>query len=369
MADLGRRLRDVVDPVVPISLDEIKQERPERRPRRSRKTLGGLVLVAAAAVIIVVVFAVSQPSTSTTVKVSGTGGGAVSSSITKDRMTVTLTLDRASATSGTTLRGELTVDNKTGRPFRNGDACPGDNFNLYLEGHHIPYALPSGDGCAPPYAFKPGVTVFAVTVPTRIGAQPFPLGRYRLVITFYPTGLPIPPPLPVTLTPAPPTDRTPTSQPSRTGTQPPSTAPTVNLRMRVTVEAHSVRAGATVHGTLLVTNLTSRIILVNDCKANGWPLFELVNGPITNVGSVTGVACGRRLDIPLHPGLNRFPLTFTATYGSCAQNPAGVRAHHPLCGPQGPPPLPPGRYHTKSDVDGLQPGTYVITEVTLTLTK
>jgi hypothetical protein len=368
MADLGQRLRDAVDPVAPILLEEIKQERPAGRPRRSRKTLGGLVLVAAAAVIIVVVFALSRPSTSTAVKVSGTREAAVSSSITKDRMTVTLTLEGASAPSGTTLRGDLTVDNKTGRPFRNGDACPGDDFNLYLEGHHIPYALP-GTGCAPPYAFKPGVTVFAVTVPTLIGAQPFPLGRYRLVITFYPTGLPIPPPLPVTLTRAPPTDGTPTSQPSRTGTHPPSTAPTVNLRMRVTLGAHSVRAGATVHGSVLVTNLTSRIILVNDCKANGWPLFELVNGPITNAGSVTGVACGRRLDIPLHPGLNRFPLTFTATYGSCAQVRAGVRSHHPLCGPHGPPPLPPGHYHTKSDIDGLQPGTYVITEATLTVTE
>jgi hypothetical protein len=112
------------------------------------------------------------------------------------------------------------------------------------------------------------------------------------------------------------------------------------VRDRVVLTKHTVRAGTTIAGTLIVTNASSSPVnLTSECE----PDYAVVirNRTVQQEPAFT-TGCSSQ-PLILHPGANRFPISVTTTYFECL--PPGGTSVSPLpkCSPDGPPSLPAGR--------------------------
>jgi hypothetical protein len=115
------------------------------------------------------------------------------------------------------------------------------------------------------------------------------------------------------------------------------------IRVRVELRNHQVTAGQSITGTLVVTSTASgRIDLTKMCE----PSFQVVlgNRTISQHPAFNAVCSSQPLWI--NPGTNRFPLAVTTSYFECVQPGGSSTAPIAACGSDGPPPLPPGEYHT-----------------------
>jgi hypothetical protein len=106
---------------------------------------------------------------------------------------------------------------------------------------------------------------------------------------------------------------------------------------RIALSKHRVVAGGTISGYLVVTSRASAPInLTKECE----PSFQVVvtDRSVRQEPAFDAMCTDQPLMI--QPGANRFPVTVTATYFECGQPGATPRSTGPVCGPDGPPPLP-----------------------------
>jgi hypothetical protein len=116
------------------------------------------------------------------------------------------------------------------------------------------------------------------------------------------------------------------------------------------------RAGHPIHGTAILTNASSKTILVEACAEDGWLFVGLANKNVPYDPAVATVACNAT--IKLKPGANRFAIAVSTDYDVCT-NSGGV----PACGR-----LPSGTYHVAVTTLGLPKGTTFGAHIRVTLT-
>jgi hypothetical protein len=115
------------------------------------------------------------------------------------------------------------------------------------------------------------------------------------------------------------------------------------IKDRVVLTKHTVRAGTTIAGTLIVTNASSKAVnLTSECEPD---YAVVIRNRIVQQEPAFTTGCSSQ-PLILHHGANRFPITVTTTYFECL--PTGGTSVSPLpkCSADGPPPLPAGRYTT-----------------------
>jgi hypothetical protein len=128
------------------------------------------------------------------------------------------------------------------------------------------------------------------------------------------------------------------------------------VSIQVHLDATTVRAGHTIHGTATLSNASSKTILVEACAYNGWLFVGLANKNIQYDPAVTTVACNAT--VKLKPGANRFAISVSTDYDVCSES-GGT----PRCGS-----LPLGTYHVAVTTLGLPKGTSFGTHIRVTLT-
>jgi len=106
---------------------------------------------------------------------------------------------------------------------------------------------------------------------------------------------------------------------------------------RVVLPSHTMTAGSSMSGRVVVENTTGRAIFVSGCLG----LFQVVLVNRAYRPAVGWLLCLQRFTIPT--GQSAYPVTVAASYNTCSQGPPGAAR---ACLPGGhPPPLPPGVYH------------------------
>ena len=126
--------------------------------------------------------------------------------------------------------------------------------------------------------------------------------------------------------------------------------------------------GTSIEGEAIVTNTTSRSVLVQQCAADGWLFVGLVNGKVSFYPTSPLIACSP--SIQLHPGRNRFPITVATTYQECLQPGGKSTTYVPPCvHTSGLPSLPTGNYTTKVVAVGLPARTSTPRPIMITVTQ
>jgi hypothetical protein len=128
------------------------------------------------------------------------------------------------------------------------------------------------------------------------------------------------------------------------------------VSIQVHLDATTVRAGHTIHGTATLSNASSKTILVEACAYNGWLFVGLTNKNVPYDPAVSTVACNAT--VGLKPGANRFAISVSTDYDVCSGN-GGT----PRCGR-----LPSGTYHVAVTTLGLPKGTSFGSHIRVTLT-
>lgn len=149
-----------------------------------------------------------------------------------------------------------------------------------------------------------------------------------------------------------------------TATSPPAGALTIRIRLPST----TLVAGATVHGTLVVTNHTHTTFnLTHGCRPH-WGV-GLGSSTIPFSPAFTTECASAPLLVP--PGVNRLPFTLFVTYLRCLMSGTGSTPDFPACvnGNQMPP-LPPGRYQAQlvSETPALSAAPVEVTVVAVATT-
>jgi hypothetical protein len=116
------------------------------------------------------------------------------------------------------------------------------------------------------------------------------------------------------------------------------------LHDHLVVHKKKVRAGQTIHGTLVVMNRGRRSIDLNaGCGVKYTVVLHRPTSPPPTVGFFD--TCTGR-DFLIRPGRNDLKVQIITTYRGCTETPSQATATHPACTSSGPPPLPLGRYAT-----------------------
>lgn len=121
-----------------------------------------------------------------------------------------------------------------------------------------------------------------------------------------------------------------------------------------------VKAGVPIKGIVIITNASSKTLMVESCASNGWLWVGLANKTTPFTPAAATVSCNA--SIKLRPGANRFPVKVMTVY----QVFAGCGT--PNCTTTGAPSLPKGIYHTDVITLGLPKGTPTLTHLRVTLT-
>lgn len=139
------------------------------------------------------------------------------------------------------------------------------------------------------------------------------------------------------------------------------------VTVRVILSHTKVTAGTSIKGTVLLTNGSSRRILVDTCAGDGWLEVGLKSPTYSPTFPRATVACAPSLY--LKPGVNRYPATVLTTYESCLQQPEGrsLVSIPPCLDGKGLPPLPAGRYVTTVSIVGLDHLTKPLAPLHVTL--
>jgi len=136
-----------------------------------------------------------------------------------------------------------------------------------------------------------------------------------------------------------------------------SPKPRPSVTVHVSLATRRAVAGTPIKGTAILTNTTKTPITVETCAANGWLRVGLVNRTIGFNPAFTLIGCAP--SVVLRPGVNRFPITVLTRYQSCLQPGGQSITPVPPCLPASSPglnalpPLPAGRYSTKTVTVGL----------------
>ena len=131
------------------------------------------------------------------------------------------------------------------------------------------------------------------------------------------------------------------------------------ISIRVDLEATTAKAGEPILGFAILTNASSKTILVDSCASDGWLFVGLANKNVPYQPIVLTAACTP--SVKLRPGANQFAIKVVTTYQECAMHSA------PLCTQTGSPALPRGAYRVDVITLGLPKGTRVLERNRVTL--
>jgi hypothetical protein len=121
----------------------------------------------------------------------------------------------------------------------------------------------------------------------------------------------------------------------------------VQVRLNVT----SIRSGHSIHGTAILTNASSKSILIQSFNCYQWLYVGLANKTIPYDPAVPTSACPN--SVTLKHGANRVPITVSTKYYHCVQGPQKGTIEVPRCTKLGMPALPKGSYHVVVLTNGL----------------
>lgn len=131
------------------------------------------------------------------------------------------------------------------------------------------------------------------------------------------------------------------------------------ISIRVSLDTSTTRAGHPIHGTAILTNSSSKSILVRTWECDEWLFEGLANKNVPYQPVVPLASCSPT--IKLKPGVNRFPITVSTSYQVCQTR--GT----PRCTKSGMPSLPKGTYHIAVITNGLPKGTSYSDQIRITL--
>jgi hypothetical protein len=131
------------------------------------------------------------------------------------------------------------------------------------------------------------------------------------------------------------------------------------ISIRVDLEATTAKDGEPILGFAILTNSSSKTVVVESCASDGWLFVGLANKGVPFRPIVLTDACVP--SIKLRPGANQFAVKVATTYQECGMHSA------PFCAKSGSPALPRGTYHLDVITLGLPKGTRVLTRSRVTL--
>jgi hypothetical protein len=132
------------------------------------------------------------------------------------------------------------------------------------------------------------------------------------------------------------------------------------ISIRFSLTTTHVKAGTPIKGTLIMTNSSSKTMLVESCATDGWLWVGLANKTTPFDPAVAAVACEGT--VKLKPGANRFRITVMTVYQECQVD--GT----PRCTKSGSPSLPEGAYRTDVIALGVPQDTPTLTHLRVILT-
>jgi hypothetical protein len=127
------------------------------------------------------------------------------------------------------------------------------------------------------------------------------------------------------------------------------------VSVQVKLNVTTIRAGHSIHGTAIITNSSSKSILVQGWSCEQWLYVGLASKKIAYDPAVPVSACPN--SVTLKPGANRVPITVSTSYDVCQQGPQKGTVELPHCPKRGSavgmPALPKGTYHVVVLTNGL----------------
>jgi hypothetical protein len=144
-----------------------------------------------------------------------------------------------------------------------------------------------------------------------------------------------------------------------------SAATKTPVSIRVTLNTTTVHAGHVIHGTAILTNASSKSILVQTWECDQWLFVGLANNQITYDPAVPTSACAH--SITLKPGPNRVPITVSTKYQVCGGGTQKGTIAVPHCTKSGMPALPKGTYRVVVITNGEPTLTPYASRVRITL--
>ena len=145
------------------------------------------------------------------------------------------------------------------------------------------------------------------------------------------------------------------------------------VSVHLTLVTKKVEAGQPIAGTVVLTNTTSKRVLVNACAEDGWLQVGLKGKGYSYAPNSLLINCAPTIE--LRPGKNRFPITVLTVYESCLQPGGSSVTPMPRCvliggtGRTEQPPLPPGKYETSVFISGLSNLTQTPNRIAVSLTR
>jgi hypothetical protein len=120
---------------------------------------------------------------------------------------------------------------------------------------------------------------------------------------------------------------------------------TVSIEVKLNVT--TIRAGHSIHGTAILTNSSSKSILVQAFNCSQWLFVGLAMKDVPYDPAVATAGCTN--SVTLKPGANRVPITVSTNYQACGNGPQKGTLELPHCVGVGKhlamPALPRGTYH------------------------
>ena len=146
--------------------------------------------------------------------------------------------------------------------------------------------------------------------------------------------------------------------------QPPSSVP---VKIHVSLQEVTVAAGLPIPVTVVVTNATSKVIVLHACVSE-WLQVGL-SGHRFHYRTTSGLV-GCPSGVSLKPGAHSYPVEVSTTYQECSQVGAGNETSPPCIGTakNQVPPLPPGNYIVKVFAQ-MNPSLVIYNEMLVSLTR
>jgi hypothetical protein len=141
------------------------------------------------------------------------------------------------------------------------------------------------------------------------------------------------------------------------------------VSVQVKLNTTTIRAGHPIHGTAILTNSSSKSILVQAWNCNQWLFVGIASKQVAYDPAVPTSACPN--SVTLKPGINRVPITVSTSYDACQQGPRKGTIELPHCAgvdkKMGMPALPRGVYHVVVLTNGLPQFAPYVSRVRVTL--
>jgi hypothetical protein len=154
------------------------------------------------------------------------------------------------------------------------------------------------------------------------------------------------------------------------GTASPSSATSKTpVSVQVKLNTTTIRAGHSIHGIVILTNSSSKSILVEGFNCNQWLFVGIASKQVAYDPAVATSACPN--SVTLKPGMNRVPITVSTKYDVCGGGAQKGTIQVPHCAGvgkrMGMPALPRGVYHVVVLTNGLPQFAPYVSRVRVTL--